>query len=211
MPAHLRTAAAYRPHLHTALHDPVLRYSVCLVHACSLRDHATIIGTLLLCFGLSMHDISTVHGLFDAMSAEPEVQASTSGQSSSQMCVQRHVWEAAFVSAQPWQEICQLNGGLALCRERAAGYFAVYPFALAQALIEMPYICVQSILYSCITYFMTYFFIDAGPTGCIFYVAVKLHVGALQCTTNAKQQVLAHHQACAKGSDADDRLHCLAA
>lgn len=38
----------------------------------------------------------------------------------------------------------------------------VYPFALAQALVELPYVGVQTILYSLITYFMTYFYIDAA-------------------------------------------------
>ncbi|KAK9804995.1 hypothetical protein WJX73_009787 [Symbiochloris irregularis] len=47
-------------------------------------------------------------------------------------------------------------------RERAAGYYAVYPFAAAQAVIELPYVAVQSVLFSCITYFMIYFIIDAG-------------------------------------------------
>ena len=48
------------------------------------------------------------------------------------------------------------------CRERAAGYYAVYPFAAAQALIELPYVLLQSILYSAIVYWMTYFYVDAG-------------------------------------------------
>ena len=49
-----------------------------------------------------------------------------------------------------------------LCRERAAGYYATYPFALAQFLIEVPYVLAQSVLYAIITYFMIYFYIDAG-------------------------------------------------
>ena len=49
-----------------------------------------------------------------------------------------------------------------VCRERAAGYYATYPFALAQLLIEIPYVLVQSVFFSCITYFMIYFYIDAG-------------------------------------------------
>lgn len=49
----------------------------------------------------------------------------------------------------------------------------VYPFALAQALVELPYVGVQTILYSLITYFMTYFYIDAGDTSCWF---LQLHL-----------------------------------
>ena len=49
-----------------------------------------------------------------------------------------------------------------MCRERAAGMYGSYPYALAQALVELPYSVVQGVLYSLITYFMFYFFIDAG-------------------------------------------------
>jgi len=52
-----------------------------------------------------------------------------------------------------------------LCRERAAGYYATYPFALAQFLIEIPYVLAQSVFFSVITYFMIYFYIDAGKAG----------------------------------------------
>ena len=50
------------------------------------------------------------------------------------------------------------------CRERAAGYYATYPFALAQFLIEIPYVLAQSVFFSVITYFMIYFYIDAGKS-----------------------------------------------
>ena len=36
-------------------------------------------------------------------------------------------------------------------RERSAGCYAPYPFALAQILVEVPYLLVQTIMYSCIT------------------------------------------------------------
>ncbi|KAA6418150.1 MAG: ATP-binding cassette transporter [Trebouxia sp. A1-2] len=49
-----------------------------------------------------------------------------------------------------------------LYRERAAGYYATYPFALAQFLIEIPYVLAQSVFFSVITYFMIYFYIDAA-------------------------------------------------
>ncbi|XP_051142940.1 ABC transporter G family member 31-like [Andrographis paniculata] len=39
-------------------------------------------------------------------------------------------------------------------RERAAGMYSPVPFALAQGLVELPYILVQAIIYSIITYFM---------------------------------------------------------
>ena len=38
---------------------------------------------------------------------------------------------------------------LSLRRERAAGYYAAYPFAAAQALIELPYLLCQAILFWC--------------------------------------------------------------
>ncbi|EIE18194.1 putative pleiotropic drug resistance protein 3 [Coccomyxa subellipsoidea C-169] len=47
-------------------------------------------------------------------------------------------------------------------RERAAGYYSELPFALAQTLVEVPYLLVQTVLYSCITYFMIYFEINAA-------------------------------------------------
>ncbi|KAK9857560.1 hypothetical protein WJX84_006546, partial [Apatococcus fuscideae] len=47
-------------------------------------------------------------------------------------------------------------------RERAAGYYATYPFALAQLLVEFPYLLIQATLYSLVTYFMIYFEINAG-------------------------------------------------
>ncbi|KAK9902782.1 hypothetical protein WJX75_005811 [Coccomyxa subellipsoidea] len=47
-------------------------------------------------------------------------------------------------------------------RERAAGYYSEYPFAAAQAIVELPYLLVQSFLFSVTTYFMVYFEINAG-------------------------------------------------
>jgi ABC-type multidrug transport system ATPase subunit/ABC-type multidrug transport system permease subunit len=47
-------------------------------------------------------------------------------------------------------------------RERAAGYYHVLPFTLAQQAVEIPYLVVQAVLFSCIVYFMVYFAIDAG-------------------------------------------------
>ena len=39
-------------------------------------------------------------------------------------------------------------------RERAAGYYAVLPYAWAQGTVEIPYILVQSVIYSVIVYSM---------------------------------------------------------
>jgi hypothetical protein len=41
------------------------------------------------------------------------------------------------------------------CRERAAGYYSEMPFAIAQALVEIPYLLVQTILYSCASIHVT--------------------------------------------------------
>lgn len=42
-------------------------------------------------------------------------------------------------------------------RERAAGMYSALPFALAQVAVEFPYVCVQSLIYSSIFYFMASF------------------------------------------------------
>ncbi|CAA0810621.1 ABC transporter G family member 32 [Striga hermonthica] len=42
-------------------------------------------------------------------------------------------------------------------RERAAGMYSALPFALAQVVVEFPYVCVQSLIYSTIFYFMAAF------------------------------------------------------
>lgn len=47
-------------------------------------------------------------------------------------------------------------------RERAAGYYHILPFALAQQAVEIPYLLVQTVLFSCIVYYMVYFAVDAG-------------------------------------------------
>ena len=47
-------------------------------------------------------------------------------------------------------------------RERAAGYYAEMPFAAAQVLVEVPYLLVQAVLFSCISYWMVQFEADPG-------------------------------------------------
>ncbi|KAJ4977881.1 hypothetical protein NE237_008661 [Protea cynaroides] len=42
-------------------------------------------------------------------------------------------------------------------REKAAGMYSPFPYAVAQALIEIPYIAIQTILFAVITYFMVNF------------------------------------------------------
>lgn len=42
-------------------------------------------------------------------------------------------------------------------RERAAGMYSAIPYAVAQGLVEIPYIAAQTILYGVITYFMIHF------------------------------------------------------
>ncbi|KAM7459437.1 hypothetical protein LguiA_036431 [Lonicera macranthoides] len=42
-------------------------------------------------------------------------------------------------------------------RERAAGMYSALPFAFAQVAIELPYVCIQSLIYSAIFYFMASF------------------------------------------------------
>ncbi|KAK2076468.1 hypothetical protein QBZ16_000993 [Prototheca wickerhamii] len=47
-------------------------------------------------------------------------------------------------------------------RERAAGMYGLLPYALAQFLVEIPYIVVQDVLYSCVVYWMVGFIADAS-------------------------------------------------
>lgn len=47
-------------------------------------------------------------------------------------------------------------------RERAAGMYSPMPFALAQVLVELPYVAIQTLLYGTITYFMIHFELNAG-------------------------------------------------
>lgn len=47
-------------------------------------------------------------------------------------------------------------------RELAAGMYSPMPFALAQVLVELPYVALQTILYGTITYFMINFEANAG-------------------------------------------------
>lgn len=49
-------------------------------------------------------------------------------------------------------------------RERAAGMYAAMPYALAQGDVEVPYLVVQTLLWSVITYWMFGFEASAGGT-----------------------------------------------
>ena len=49
-----------------------------------------------------------------------------------------------------------------LYREQAAGMYTAMPFALAQCCVEIPWNLLQSILFSCISYWMINFAHDAG-------------------------------------------------
>lgn len=48
------------------------------------------------------------------------------------------------------------------CRERYAGLYASIPYAVAQGTVEIPYLLVQSALFSVIVYFMLHLETDAG-------------------------------------------------
>lgn len=53
----------------------------------------------------------------------------------------------------------------AVARERAAGMYAVIPYAIAQGATEIPWALAQTLLFSCIAYFMIHFDFTAGePT-----------------------------------------------
>lgn len=50
-------------------------------------------------------------------------------------------------------------------RELAAGMYSQMPFALAQVLVELPYIALQALLYGTITYLLIEFEMTAGELG----------------------------------------------
>lgn len=55
-------------------------------------------------------------------------------------------------------------------RERAAGMYSVLPFALAQLLVEIPYLVVQALVYSSIVYWMVWFARDAASFFWFFFI-----------------------------------------
>jgi len=62
-------------------------------------------------------------------------------------------------------------------RERAAGMYGVLPFSLAQQAVELPYLIVQTILYSSIVYWMVYFAVDAAKffLFCLFFLLTLIY------------------------------------
>ena len=58
-------------------------------------------------------------------------------------------------------------------RERAAGYYAELAWAAGEMVVELPYLLLQTCLYSVITYFMIWFEINAGedPTCTLHAIA----------------------------------------
>ena len=53
------------------------------------------------------------------------------------------------------------NARTVFYRERAAGMYSVEAFALSAALVELPYVTLQAVVYSIITFFMIGFTITA--------------------------------------------------
>jgi ABC-type multidrug transport system permease subunit len=54
------------------------------------------------------------------------------------------------------------------CRERAAGYYHVLPYALAQQLVELPYLAVQTVLYCSIVYWAAWITPSGANAGHFF-------------------------------------------
>ena len=52
------------------------------------------------------------------------------------------------------------------CLARRAGMYSTMPYAIAQGTVELPYVAVQCVLYSVITYFLIHFQISAGAARC---------------------------------------------
>lgn len=65
-----------------------------------------------------------------------------------------------------WNCPCQRLTGIwmvqVLYREQAAGMYTAMPFALAQCCVEIPWNLLQSILFSCVSYWMINFAHDAA-------------------------------------------------
>lgn len=55
-----------------------------------------------------------------------------------------------------------MSSAQVMYRERAAGMYSELPFASAQCLIEVPYNLAQTLVFSCISYFMLGFDHQAG-------------------------------------------------
>ena len=55
-------------------------------------------------------------------------------------------------------------------RERAAGYYASLAYGLAQGDVEIPFLLVQSIIYTVIFYFMVHLEYSAGEHGAHVYL-----------------------------------------
>ena len=55
-----------------------------------------------------------------------------------------------------------MSCGPVVCRERAAGMYAVIPYATAMGATEIPWALAQTLLFSCIAYFMIHFDFTAG-------------------------------------------------
>ena len=56
---------------------------------------------------------------------------------------------AAVACHAPAAEAGRVRCRTVFYRERASGYYAAYPFALAQFLVEVPYLLLQTVLYRC--------------------------------------------------------------
>ena len=61
-------------------------------------------------------------------------------------------------------------------RERYAGLYASVPYAIAQGTVEIPYLLIQSAIFTCIVYSMIHFEWDAGKSPLAMAVTQPQHV-----------------------------------
>ena len=121
-------------------------------HLSPKLDNAMMLGDQ----GLQMQGEGYRHILdIGLRSSWPSGNASTQPDSTDQSAFQnlsKHVsWSTFFVTTPgSW------------CRERAAGYYAELAWAAGEMVVELPYLLLQTCLYSVITYFMICFEINAG-------------------------------------------------
>lgn len=75
----------------------------------------------------------------------------------------RGIRQCSMIPVLPVQPVIAIER-IVYHRERAAGMYAAMPYALAQGDVEIPYLLVQALLWSVITYWMFGFEASAGET-----------------------------------------------
>ena len=88
-------------------------------------------------------------------------------------------------------------------RERAAGYYAELAWAAGEMVVELPYLLLQTCLYSVITYFMIWFEINAGEDDTYTLHAIQYYhcaIATIALTSGLLESMLVKylHEPCRK-------------